>query len=1330
MPEFFGDNTPQPPPNDDKLYDVCVRQSRLIPTSLVQVDMTVCDNHYGKLSTNLLSHTEEFENGRWFKYRRGTNPSDKVVEDGTVLAPDGTLTATRYHIKNNTRFGPDDKNSNMLLVQQLEVIATLPYTTSIWLRADTPTVIKLGLRRQTSVGTDHNHRQVVTREWKRFTDTFIADASDIRGFWLLFYGGNVSVGEVAGQVEDNAFYLWGAQLEQSEFLTTYRKDGGNTSKCRAFDAGDGRRCFFTFPTCQDKENNKIDSDGPSAGIRSYYFMPHNRPVPTRIDEIVHPYIRRIGVAKQKIDPKKAVTRTDRMLIRLVEDFEPAVFDLDKLPGIVNTSNDGSFGRLFLDRHRNYVDRALTIKEGFVDNRATTRARYNLGGDTYSHSGYTNVKASDTYSPAVGFGMVPHGFALVNREDDATLTGDQRWNSAIASQIGNPASETLPFQTTDHVATAGTGSTDWSNASSVLLSDDADAVNAHSGGPTALVVSFDDFLDTEVPADAVVIGMSVLVEGTGEGAAEEGRRIKVELYSDTSLKTKLTGTTFKTHVMLIGDDTIHIVGGKTDVWGSPQGFDRDEIFGNVDFGIGITPDGAGPGTIFIDQIKLVVYWVNKEKFASTITSPNGEWANPSNARLWDTADAVNSSPAQADWLVFKNWDITEADFVGAENSNETSVIFRARLAVSTGVQKVEFALSMDGGLTARSAWVTSPTIGPTVQHYTADEEIAISPLGITALDMQSDDFAVIMRPQAASANALEVDFVQIYINRALLASAPLAHFRADVDTPGIYKVTVGVGYADLQTLMSVLTINGITVASNVTLDRNVDDSHAADTIQMVTAHVFADTHIDVQWVGSDDVSATRTGDANVAIVEIVPSSFPLSEFRSIFRGDIKEITTKSDGTWTIEATDVLKKLKKKIPPKQDDDTTFTVDVAVDNTVLNLSILTSFTDPDDLDVSVTFRIGDKDAPLEDIEYVVVSEIDIVGQTITVSRGRWGSTAKVWLAADAPKIVEVLMIGQEVTRSVVDATIEGNESTTVVTMEGINVIEAAILILQYAGIEKDLIDIETLERERVNWGQGLTVRRIIVKESSAEKLLTQLREVTMLQLWTTEDQIVSGRFLAPPLPNDSVVSISDNDLQMMKTNVVDDDDSRLTRITLAFDFPEDDPDAEPDKVEDYTKLLIRVAGDSEDKRNYGDEKNKTIKSQWISSSNVAALASARMLNRFRSGERRVKFRLHIQKAGSLYTGDFFDLTSKILQDAWGTNADKRQMLVLARKSVADELVEYEALDTVFLKRAAMWGNDVGAGALQYDVEGAVGKRHWHLGENVSNLIGEDGDEGYYIP
>jgi hypothetical protein len=302
--------------------------------------------------------------------------------------------------------------------------------------------------------------------------------------------------------------------------------------------------------------------------------------------------------------------------------------------------------------------------------------------------------------------------------------------------------------------------------------------------------------------------------------------------------------------------------------------------------------------------------------------------------------------------------------------------------------------------------------------------------------------------------------------------------------------------------------------------------------------------------------------------------------------------------------------------------------------------------------------------------------------------------------------------------------------VELEGINVVAAAVLILEHAGIVRELIDIDALEAERVNWGQGMTVKRILTESASAEDLLEELRDVTMLQLWTTEDQRVSGRFLAPPLPGDSVASITDNDLQMMQTGVVDDDESRLTRITLAFDFPVDDPDADPETVEDYNQLLIRIAGDAEDVRNYGDEKNKTIKSEWISSSNVASLASARMLGRFRSGERNVKFRLHIQKASSIRVGDYFTLTSKILQDAWGVNADARQMLTLSRKPVADELVEFEALDTDFLKRAAYWAPDTGAGSAQYDYDTTVGKRYWHLGDNVSNLVGEDGDEGYHIP
>lgn len=382
MAKFFGDNSPQPPPNDDTLYDVCVRQERIIPTSVVQCDMTLCDNHYGITSANLLKATEEFTNNAWIRFRSGTANADKLISDNVAEDPLGGMTAARYHIKNN--LGTAQTSGVLVLQNYAGSIKGLSYAHSIWLRADQPTIMELGHMNNKSEGVNNSKRWVVTREWQRFTETFISDFTGLRGFWLLWRA-DATVGVTAGTVHDNALYLWGAQMEQGAYATTYTRNAGATSgaitsRCKAFDAGDGKRCFFTWSTCQDKVNNKVDGDGPNAGLRSYYFMPHNRPVPTRAEEIIHPYIQKIGVAQQKIDPKKAVTRTDRMLVTLVDDHEPPLFDLDKMPGVINTTTAGSFGRLFLERHRNYVDRAMTIKEGFVDNRATTRKRFNLGGD--------------------------------------------------------------------------------------------------------------------------------------------------------------------------------------------------------------------------------------------------------------------------------------------------------------------------------------------------------------------------------------------------------------------------------------------------------------------------------------------------------------------------------------------------------------------------------------------------------------------------------------------------------------------------------------------------------------------------------------------------------------------------------------------------------------------------------------------------------------------------------------------------------------------------------------------------------------------------------------
>src|SRR5712691_2030674 len=81
------------------------------------------------------------------------------------------------------------------------------------------------------------------------------------------------------------------------------------STCHAVDAGNGSRCWYSRPTCQDPVDFRIST----SGLKVFRFCLKNAPLPVQGQDI-WPMIKSIDIASQKIDPERAVTINERAKI--------------------------------------------------------------------------------------------------------------------------------------------------------------------------------------------------------------------------------------------------------------------------------------------------------------------------------------------------------------------------------------------------------------------------------------------------------------------------------------------------------------------------------------------------------------------------------------------------------------------------------------------------------------------------------------------------------------------------------------------------------------------------------------------------------------------------------------------------------------------------------------------------------------------------------------------------------------------------------------------------------------------------------------------------------
>ena len=151
-------------------------------------------------ATNLITYSEDFSNVSW------TKAGNTVVTLNNAISPDGTLNAS-------TVTGLDGTGGNDLGFIKSGSTANNTYTYSVYLKGSGT------LRIQLSNGVDQafENNLTLTSNWKRhyLTSTFGATATS------NLYGNLDDLSATA-----TTFEIWGAQLEENSYATSYIKNAG------------------------------------------------------------------------------------------------------------------------------------------------------------------------------------------------------------------------------------------------------------------------------------------------------------------------------------------------------------------------------------------------------------------------------------------------------------------------------------------------------------------------------------------------------------------------------------------------------------------------------------------------------------------------------------------------------------------------------------------------------------------------------------------------------------------------------------------------------------------------------------------------------------------------------------------------------------------------------------------------------------------------------------------------------------------------------------------------------------------------------------------------
>lgn len=273
-------------------------------------------------------------------------------------------------------------------------------------------------------------------------------------------------------------------------------------------------------------------------------------------------------------------------------------------------------------------------------------------------------------------------------------------------------------------------------------------------------------------------------------------------------------------------------------------------------------------------------------------------------------------------------------------------------------------------------------------------------------------------------------------------------------------------------------------------------------------------------------------------------------------------------------------------------------------------------------------------EIIEYTGVSTDTLTGLT----RSQWGTVAAAHSADD-----DVQMCWSCEDENAVDIVQE--------------------LLEDFAAIDSAYIPSADWTTERDKWLSSANVTAIISEPTGVQKLVGELCEQLMVNIWwSDDDQEIKLKSIIPDNLNTSTVDYTDAHHLLRDTiKVKRDPDRRLSRVVMWYS-----PRDWSDKIErdNMAYGLIQAAATEEGANLYGQQRIKIVESRWIPSQALASQTASRLLNRRKDDPIMIEFQLDA-KDDALAVGDSVTIETHHLQDVDGS-AKATKFQILSRELV----------------------------------------------------------------
>ncbi len=307
------------------------------------------------------------------------------------------------------------------------------------------------------------------------------------------------------------------------------------------------------------------------------------------------------------------------------------------------------------------------------------------------------------------------------------------------------------------------------------------------------------------------------------------------------------------------------------------------------------------------------------------------------------------------------------------------------------------------------------------------------------------------------------------------------------------------------------------------------------------------------------------------------------------------------------------------------------------------------------SLTVSVGDGPDYDVDIHLRIDDEIMLIGvragDVLPVTRGQGGTTAAAHTAGAA--VQSCLTYDDEPI---------------------INVIQN--LLEDFANIDPSFIPFVDWQTEEAASLTGYDLTTIISEPTGVQKLLKEIVEVSLLDIWYSDvDQEIKLK-LQTPFTDVTEMLNDDENILADSLRIKDDNNRRLTRVLIYYGIKNFARDLT--ETENYSLANFEIEADKEGVNKFNDEKIKVIFSRWMDASNIVQiqLTSQRLLQRFGNMPIEISFSLDAKDVPLLETGDVYDVETRAIVAASGLPETTRFQVIETKPLRPSSIYKYTSL------------------------------------------------------